>query len=91
MSAESADFVHQGLEALPKRYFDVQSLYHGNSKEFNWANGDATLETSSGTLVTYMVLDWLVFFFFCYLVLINYSHFVAAKSWADFKNFTLST
>ena len=89
LSAESADFVHHGLEALPKRYFDIQALYHGNDKEFSWANGDATLERNSSTLQLFIIFDWIFYVLFGYLVLTNYSHFVAAKSWTDYKNFTL--
>ena len=93
LSAASADFVHQALEALPKRYFEVQALYHANDEEFDWANGDATLQTSSGALTTYMVLDWLIYLLFAYLVLVNYSHFVAAKTWTDYtgQTWALST
>ena len=39
----------------------------------------------------YIWLDWFAFLLFGYFTLINYSHFVAAKAWTDFKSFTLTT
>ena len=64
----------------------MQALYHGDATEFNWANGDATVVTTTGTLALYMALDWIFYLLFCYLTLINYSHFIAAKKWTDFTS-----
>ena len=80
-----------GLEAMPKRYYDVQALFHTDSEEFSWDNGDATKTTSKAVLNLFIWLDWFLYLFFGYLTLINYSHFIAAKSWSDYSNYTLTS
>ena len=86
LSATSAEFVHRGLQALPKRYFDIMALYHDGATEFEWKNGDATVTTSSDMLTAYLVLDWFGYLLLGYFTLINYSHFRAALKWADYTN-----
>ena len=90
LSDSSADFVREGLAALPKRYFDFQSLYHDGATEFKWENGEATATTSAAVLNLYIWLDWFGYLAFGYFTLVNYSHFVKAKTWTDYTGYTLS-
>ena len=75
LSLSSAEFVRRGLEALPKRYFDMTALFHDGAEKFEWKNGDATLTNSSELLTAYLVLDWVGYLLLGYFTLINYSHF----------------
>eukprot|EP00354_Favella_ehrenbergii_P006312 CAMPEP_0170458208 /NCGR_PEP_ID=MMETSP0123-20130129/5242_1 /TAXON_ID=182087 /ORGANISM="Favella ehrenbergii, Strain Fehren 1" /LENGTH=222 /DNA_ID=CAMNT_0010722255 /DNA_START=22 /DNA_END=690 /DNA_ORIENTATION=- len=90
LSESSAEFVRQGLAALPKRYFDFQALYHENATEFEWENGEAVATTTASMLNLQLWLDWFFFLFFGYFTLINYSHFNEAKKWTDFTSQTWS-
>lgn len=76
--------MRNGLSALPKRYFDIQALYHDGATDFKWENGEAVVDSTSGMISLFIILDWLGYIFFVYLVLINYSHFIAAKKWTDY-------
>lgn len=84
-------FVQQSLDAMPKRYYDIQSLVHGGFEDFKWENGDATKSTSVNVLNLFIWLDVTLYFFFCYFTVINYSYFNAAKSWSSYSNYNLAT
>lgn len=88
LSDHSAEYVRQALAALPKRYFDIQALYHENATEFKWENGEAVATTSANVLNLYIWLDWFAYIFFGYFTLVNYSHFSAAKKWTDYTSQT---
>ena len=90
LSEADADFVKRGLEALPKRYLDFAALHHFGEDEFKWDNGEATATTPASALNLILYMDWFLFIIFGYFTLINYSHFHAAKSWADYSNYTLT-
>ena len=83
--------LRRGLDAFPKRYYDIQALYHGDEENFSWDNGDATNTTSVEVLTLFLWLDWFLYIFFGYFTLINYSYFVSAKSWSTYTGYSLST
>ena len=82
------DFVQKGLAAMPKRYFDIQALFHGSQEEFNWANGEATNTTTASVLNLFIWFDWILYLIFGYFTLINYSYFNAAKSFTSYTGAT---
>ena len=82
------EFVQQSLDALPKRYYDIQSFIHGGHDEFQWNNGDATKSTSVAVLNLFIWLDIVLYLIFSYFTLINYSFFISAKSWSTYTGTT---
>ena len=84
------DFINRSLDALPKRYYDIQSFVHAGHDEFQWRNGDATKTTSVSVLNLFIWLDIILYLVFCYFTIINYSFFISAKSWTTYTGTTWS-
>ena len=83
--------MERSLEALPGRYYDIQALFHGFNQDFSWDNGEATRTSSAAVLNLFLWLDWILFFLFAYMTIINYSYFIAAKTTiSDYSNYSLS-
>ena len=80
------DFVNRGLDALPKRYYDIQNLLHRGHEEFQWNNGDATKTTSVSVLNLFIWLDIVLYLIFAYFTIVNYSFFLSAKSWSTYTS-----
>ena len=62
--------MQRGVDALPKRYYDMQALFHGGETDFSWDNGNATKTNSEGILIWFIIMDWLLYIIYCYLILI---------------------
>ena len=90
MTDADYDDVTRTLSGFPKRYYDIQSFFHGYDDEFKWENGDATSSTSLSVINLFIWLDWVLFIAFGYFTLINYSYFIAAKSWTSYTGTTWS-
>ena len=82
------DFINRSLDALPKRYYDIQSFVHAGHDEFQWRNGDATKATSETVLNLFIWLDIVLYLVFFYFTIINYSFFLSAKSWTTYTGTT---
>ena len=75
---------------MPRRFFDVQALFHSDSSNFSWDNGNATKTSSTGVLVWFIIQGWLFYVIFSYFTLINYSYFVSAKKWTAYTGYNLA-
>ena len=63
---------------------------HDGSDEFKWENGDAESGLSKSQINSFLWLEGILYLIFAYFTLINYSHFVNAKTWSDYSNYTLA-